>query len=299
LQSLTDLPAEFTAKVNHGLASGVAGTADMDALISIEPEMASFGDMKFYKGATCHIPNALPLSVHLIVKYGSTDAGSCVEQAAIANAMMGGDSCTRALLIGLVLGARPGAVVPQRWVQVLKTSPISAAARASRVRTNMLAMRILHTSISQALPLSTKNSSIAQLVTDGKKIFSRLQQIPGMPDLIATMVAASNECMRAWEMGNEAEYRAVTTANFRMVIPAYGMDVTGFDNVWAIRKSMSDGPLDLHSQHSNYVNGNTVVALGTVFSRSTGKAQQHVEVKYTFDDSGKVAVYEQNIIWKE
>ena len=94
------------------------------------------------------------------------------------------------------------------------------------------------------------------------------------------------------------------------------MDVTGFDNVWAIRKSMSDGPLDLHSQHSNYVNGNTVVALGTVFSRrllccasmlsiashiacSTGKAQQHVEVKYTFDDSGKVAVYEQNIIWKE
>jgi hypothetical protein len=24
-----------------------------------------------------------------------------------------------------------------------------------------------------------------------------------------------------------------------------------------------------------------------------------VEVKYTFDDSGKVAVYEQNIIWKE
>ena len=32
---------------------------------------------------------------------------------------------------------------------------------------------------------------------------------------------------------------------------------------------------------------------------STGKAQQHVEVKYTFDDAGKVAVYVQNIIWKE
>ena len=31
------------------------------------------------------------------------------------------------------------------------------------------------------------------------------------------MVAASNLCMRAWEMGNEAEYRAVTTPNFRMV----------------------------------------------------------------------------------
>jgi len=96
------------------------------------------------------------------------------------------------------------------------------------------------------------------------------------------------------------------------------MDVIGFDTVWAIRKSMGDGPLDLHSQHSNYVNGNTVVALGTVFgrrllhcmrllsiapvthtARSTGKAQQHVEVKYTFDDTGKIALYEQNIIWKE
>ena len=171
-----------------------------------------------------------------------------------------------------------------------------------------------------------------------------------MPDLIAEMVSASNACMRAWEMGDEAFYRALTTPNFRMarlhftvatrlllvlffwcvkvptlqptcavqVIPAYGMDVTGFANVWAVRKSMGDGPLDLHSQHSNYVNGNTVVALGTVFSRrlfhcmrllsiapvthiarSTGKAQQHVEVKYTFDDSGKIALYEQNIIWKE
>jgi hypothetical protein len=45
------------------------------------------------------------------------------------------------------------------------------------------------------------------------------------------------------------------------------MDVTGFDGVWGIRKSMGDGALDIHAQHSNYVNGNTVVALGTVYSR--------------------------------
>jgi hypothetical protein len=51
------------------------------------------------------------------------------------------------------------------------------------------------------------------------------------------------------------------------VIAAYGMDVTGFDNVWAIRKSMSDGPLDVHAQQSNYVSGSTVVALGTVYGR--------------------------------
>ncbi len=32
---------------------------------------------------------------------------------------------------------------------------------------------------------------------------------------------------------------------------------------------------------------------------STGRMQQHVEVKYTFNSSAKVVVYEQNILWKE
>jgi ADP-ribosylglycohydrolase len=115
LEALPDLPAEFAAKVNDGLASGVANRDNLDFLISIDPEQASYGELTFYKGASCGIPNSLPLSVHLIVKYGNTDASTCVEQAAIANAMLGGDSCARALLVGLVLGARPGAVVPQRW----------------------------------------------------------------------------------------------------------------------------------------------------------------------------------------
>ncbi len=38
-----------------------------------------------------------------------------------------------------------------------------------------------------------------------------------MTDSTAARIAASNWCMRAWEMGNEAEYRALTTPNFRMV----------------------------------------------------------------------------------
>jgi hypothetical protein len=59
----------------------------------------------------------------------------------------------------------------------------------------------------------------------------------------------------------------ISDACVLQVIPAYGMDVSGFDAVWAVRKSMSDGALDVHAQHSNYVNGSTVVALGTVYSR--------------------------------
>jgi hypothetical protein len=107
--------------VNQGLSGGIEGLDDTEFLVSIDPVPGSFGDMTFFKGATCHIPHSLPLSVFLIVKYGNMDAASCVEKAAIANAMLGGDSCTRALLVGLVLGARPGAVVPQRWIDRVRT----------------------------------------------------------------------------------------------------------------------------------------------------------------------------------
>jgi hypothetical protein len=120
--------------VNHGLSGGVAGLDDLEYLKSIDPVQASFGEMKFWKGATCHIPHAVPLSVHLIVKYGNMDVASCVEKAAIANAMLGGDSCTRALVVGLVLGARPGAVVPQRWVQALRTRSVSYESRKELMR---------------------------------------------------------------------------------------------------------------------------------------------------------------------
>jgi hypothetical protein len=38
-----------------------------------------------------------------------------------------------------------------------------------------------------------------------------------MADNIAAMISASNWMMRAWETGNEAEYRALVTPDFRMV----------------------------------------------------------------------------------
>jgi hypothetical protein len=41
-----------------------------------------------------------------------------------------------------------------------------------------------------------------------------------MADNIASMISASNWMMRAWESGNEAEYRSLATPDFRMVIAA-------------------------------------------------------------------------------
>ena len=153
LAALPDLPSEFVAMVNQGHSGGVDGRDDLEFLVSIDPVPGSFGDMTFFKGATCHIPNSVPLTVFLIVKYGNMDAASCVEKAAIANAMLGGDSCTRALLVGLVLGARPGAVVPQRWIETLRTLSIHTVTRVSFQRSNLLALQMLQKSISSASPL--------------------------------------------------------------------------------------------------------------------------------------------------
>ena len=196
LASLPDLPAEFTAKVNHGLSGGVAGLDDLEYLKSIDPVQGSFGEMKFWKGATCHIPHSLPLSVHLIVKYGNMDVASCVEKAAIANAMLGGDSCTRALVVGLVLGARPGAVVPQRWVQALRTRSVQLVARVASRRSIVVARQILQSSISSASAVyvclaahifrsfvflivfrSSRNSSVANLVAKGESIVKQLDAL--------------------------------------------------------------------------------------------------------------------------
>lgn len=118
-------------------------------------------------------------------------------------------------------------------------------------------------------------------------------------DNTARWVSIANHCMRAWEQGNEEEYRGLLADDARMVIAAYGLDVTGFDSVWGVRKSLGDGPLAIHAQHSAYVTGRTVVALGTVYSRTDGHMQQHVEVRYTFNEDDRVVLYEQNILWRE
>ncbi len=58
--------------------------------------------------------------IHQIVKYGSLpDRAAALEAALISNAMLGGDSPSRSLLIGLALGAREGFVPPARWVDAL------------------------------------------------------------------------------------------------------------------------------------------------------------------------------------
>lgn len=67
-------------------------------------------------GLTCHLPDAFPATLYLLEKHPDD-----LRTALIENALAGGDTAARGLLIGMVLGARLGMNnLPQEWLQALE-----------------------------------------------------------------------------------------------------------------------------------------------------------------------------------
>ena len=63
-------------------------------------------------GQACDISGALPSTIHLIARYENN-----LKEALIENVMAGGDSATRGMLAGLVLGAKEGVErLPSEWM---------------------------------------------------------------------------------------------------------------------------------------------------------------------------------------
>ena len=68
-------------------------------------------------GQMCEIEAAFPCVVHLIAKYEDNLAEGLIE-----NAMAGGDSAARGLIVGMILGAHRGIdAIPQKWLSELKS----------------------------------------------------------------------------------------------------------------------------------------------------------------------------------
>jgi ADP-ribosylglycohydrolase len=64
----------------------------------------------------CEIDAAFPASVHLIAKYEGD-----LKEALVENVMAGGDSSSRGMVAGMVLGAHLGtAAIPTGWVSEMK-----------------------------------------------------------------------------------------------------------------------------------------------------------------------------------
>lgn len=67
-------------------------------------------------GQMCEVEAAFPSVIHLIAKYEKN-----LKEALIENAMAGGDSAGRGLLLGMVLGAHLGmGAIPEAWLADLK-----------------------------------------------------------------------------------------------------------------------------------------------------------------------------------
>ena len=70
-------------------------------------------------GLTCHTPEAFPLTLYFLLRF----AGQPME-ALVQNAMTGGDSSARGMLIGLVMGAAHGTDwMPHAWIDELNAGP--------------------------------------------------------------------------------------------------------------------------------------------------------------------------------
>jgi ADP-ribosylglycohydrolase len=85
-----------------------------DGLNSVEADtrqaMLDFGQM-------CEIEAAFPCLVHLIARYEDN-----LKEGLIENAMAGGDSAGRGLMVGMILGAHLGIdAIPQKWLSELKS----------------------------------------------------------------------------------------------------------------------------------------------------------------------------------
>jgi ADP-ribosylglycohydrolase len=70
-------------------------------------------------GQMCEVEAAFPSVIHLIAKYEDN-----LRDALIENAMAGGDSAGRGLLVGMVLGAHLGMdAIPEAWLTEMKAYP--------------------------------------------------------------------------------------------------------------------------------------------------------------------------------
>ena len=68
-------------------------------------------------GQMCEVEAAFPCVVHLIAKYQDN-----LKEGLIENAMAGGDSASRGLIVGMILGAHLGIdAIPQKWLSELKS----------------------------------------------------------------------------------------------------------------------------------------------------------------------------------
>lgn len=146
---------------------------------------------------------------------------------------------------------------------------------------------------------TTTQTSLFEFATS--TLLPALRAAEGNPAVAPEWIPRVNAIMTAWELGDTETYRRLLAPDARMTIPAYQLDVRGFEAIWAIRTSMrplEQGPLDLHTLDSHVVTGTTVTAQAHVIRRSDGQFSQHATVRFELDATGKLRHYHQDVLWR-
>jgi len=128
-----------------------------------------------------------------------------------------------------------------------------------------------------------------------------LQRRPGAAEpTAASLVSRTNALMTAWEYGDTAAYQSLCAPRARMTIPQYNLDVSGFDAIWGVRRSMKPldaGPLHIHTVDTHVVQHHTVTAQAHVIHRTEGRFTQHGVVRFEFDAGARLVHYHQLNTW--
>ena len=115
------------------------------------------------------------------------------------------------------------------------------------------------------------------------------------------MVATTNAMMTAWADNNGDLYRSHISSDFKMVIPAYNLSITGFEGVWGVRQSMGASALNPHINEAHFFpEPRKVQTTCSVVSKENGERVQLSKCVFTFDENfDKVVEYfQENLFMK-
>jgi NAD(P)H dehydrogenase (quinone) len=138
--------------------------------------------------------------------------------------------------------------------------------------------------------------------------FLALSEVAGkegasLPEQMPRMTSVANAMMKAWANCDKETYKGLITRDFRMVIPAYGVDISGFEAVWALRMSMGEAPLDPHMCDSHtFPSRREITCMSQVVSSTTGDTKQLSKCTFRFEEQAfnKVNYYfQENLFMAE
>jgi len=154
-------------------------------------------------GQTCHVDHAFPATVYLLKKYSTS-----LEEALIENAMAGGDSAARGMILGLILGAALGRkALPERW--------ITATRQAGQIEEQIDSRLPVHRFGTQKFDFRNR---------EGVRLSGRLEMPEGSPSAVA-LFAHCFTCSK-----DIAAASRITREMARTGIAVLRFDFTGLGN---------------------------------------------------------------------